>query len=596
MKNSLAITAALLCSAANVCGGNIAKKPNIIFILTDDQGYGDLGCMGNPYIHTPNIDNLERESFSFSDFHSGTTSAPTRAGIMTGKYCNSTGVWHTINGRSLLSLDDQTLPQILNENGYETAMFGKWHLGDNYPYRPHDRGFKEALYHGGGGVGQTPDAWENNYFDDTYFRNGVKEKTSGYCTDVWFEEAISFIDKNKENPFFCYISTNAPHGPFNVEKKYADLYAGNPNVPNPNFYGMITNIDENVGKLMDYLSSRKLLDNTIVIYMTDNGTGGGAQFDEEGNLVKGFNAYMSGKKGSRYEGGHRVPFIMRVPGRVPRKIYSLSCHIDILPTFLELCGLEEKIPSGIDGQSLLSLMEKDEESERYVFADNQRKEYLKKGRSNCVMYKKWRLLNGQNLYNVLSDPLQRVDLAERYPEMVKKMKEQYDLWWERSSMKRAEKFEAIPVGDINEPYVLLYCHDLHNDKSGHPAWNQTLVRAAGDNSGYWALDVKKTGKYRVSLYRWTPDANLKLNEAAPAKEETWGNVVEYNEGVAIRDFESVEVLLNHELVQKKKVNDKKMCVEVTMNLKEGPCFLQADFIRKTGKRLSAYYVTVEPIK
>lgn len=216
-KNSL-LTIALL--GISIPTHVFGQKPNIIFILTDDQGYGDLACHGNSWIKTPHLDKLYSESIRFTNFHVGTTSAPTRAGLMSGKYCNKVGVWHTINGREMLSEDVEILPELLKEAGYQTGIFGKWHLGDSYPFRPQDRGFDEVLIHGGGGVGQQPDYWNNDYFDDTYFHNGNPEKFSGYCTDIWFSEAIKFIRNNKRRPFFCYIPTNAPHSPFHVEEKY----------------------------------------------------------------------------------------------------------------------------------------------------------------------------------------------------------------------------------------------------------------------------------------------------------------------------------------------------------------------------------------
>ena len=200
------------------------KKPNIVFVLTDDQGYPPLGCHGHPFIKTPTLDNFSNEAINFSQFHSGTTCAPTRAGLMTGHYCNSTGVWHTIGGRSLLRKDEWSLADALTKQGYVTGMFGKWHLGDDYPYRPQDRGFKKVICHGGGGISQQADWWGNDYFDDVYFEDGIPKSFIGYCTDVFFKEGIKFIKKNKSKSFFCYISTNAPHSPFNVEKKYRDLY------------------------------------------------------------------------------------------------------------------------------------------------------------------------------------------------------------------------------------------------------------------------------------------------------------------------------------------------------------------------------------
>jgi arylsulfatase A-like enzyme len=200
---------------------NQGKPPNVVLVVTDDQGYGDLGCHGNPILRTPNLDALYRQSVRLTDFHVGPTCAPTRASLMTGRYCNRTGVWHTIMGRSLLRRDEVTMADVFAAGGYRTGIFGKWHLGDNYPFRPQDRGFHEVLVHGGGGVGQTPDTWGNDYFDDTYLHNGTPEKFSGYCTDVWFDGAMRFIEANRDRPFFAYLATNAPHSPYNVSERYS---------------------------------------------------------------------------------------------------------------------------------------------------------------------------------------------------------------------------------------------------------------------------------------------------------------------------------------------------------------------------------------
>ena len=569
------------------------KKFNIVYILTDDQGYGDLACMGNPYIHTPNIDNLYREGFSFADFHSGTTSAPTRSGLMSGRYCNTVGVWHTVRGRSLLTLEEKTMPELFSQAGYETGMFGKWHLGDYYPYRPHERGFKEAYYHGGGGVTQIPDPWGNDYFDDTYYHNGEQVKTEGYCTDFWFNKAMSFIDQCNDKPFFCYIATNAPHGPLNVEKKYADAYNGNKDITSPRFYGMVTNIDDNIGKLMAFLKEKQLLDNTIVVFMTDNGTAGGANFDKEGNLTKGYNAGMRGKKSSPYEGGHRVPFIVRVPNKQPKVIYSLSAYVDIMPTFLDLCGLSEYIPNDIDGQSLVSKMDNDVETDRYVFADTQRQEFLEKYRLSCVMYKKWRLVNGKELYQVVRDPGQQNDLAKKYPELVSKMQAEYEQWWDKTSI-RGNSYERIIIGDELSKKVLLFSHDLHQD-NGDVAFSQMQVRQAGNNLGKWALNVKEAGRYRITMYRWHPDCNLKMNDSIKLVPATWGYVDREVAGVAITDWKKAEILVDDVLKKSARVNMNKKNISLTVDLKAGEQFLRADFINPEGKRTSAYYATIEKL-
>lgn len=226
MKQTLLLTAcvALSCNAKKLIADEISNKLNVILIMTDDQGYGDVGFTGNPYIKTPNLDKFASESCCFTNFHTATTSAPTRSGMMTGKYCNEVGVWHTIQGRSILEKQHVTIAEIFKGNGYKTGLFGKWHLGDNAPFRPGDRGFDKALWHKGGGVGQTPDYWLNDYFDDTYFNEEDKAvKQKGYCTDVFFGKAIEFVKENKDKPFFCCITPNAPHGPYHVSEKYAKL-------------------------------------------------------------------------------------------------------------------------------------------------------------------------------------------------------------------------------------------------------------------------------------------------------------------------------------------------------------------------------------
>lgn len=218
------ITLSCTSGTKNTSTSKKTKQPNVIIVITDDQGYGDIGAHGNTFVKTPALDKFHDESVRLTDFHVGPTCAPSRSGLMTGKYANRVGVWHTIGGVSILRKDEVTMADVFKENGYETAMFGKWHLGDSYPSRPQDKGFKYTIAHGGGGVGQTPDYWENDYFDDTYLKNGVPTKYKGYCTDVWFDEAIKYIEEKKDEPFFAYISTNAPHLPYNVSEDYYNKY------------------------------------------------------------------------------------------------------------------------------------------------------------------------------------------------------------------------------------------------------------------------------------------------------------------------------------------------------------------------------------
>src|SRR5690606_15740514 len=317
------------------------RPPNVILVITDDQGYGDIAYHGNKIIKTPNLDRFFSQSLRATNFHVSPTCAPTRGALMTGRYTNRVGTWHTIAGRSLLFEDETLLPQVFAQNGYATGMFGKWHLGDNYPFRPEDRGFQEVVRHGGGGVKQGPDYWGNNYFDDTYWHNGTPQKYEGYVTDVFFEESLKFIENNRDRPFFLYLATNAPHSPYHVPEKYYRLYEDEENLLDgqKRFYGMITNIDDNFGRLLEQLEKLEIADHTILIFMTDNGTAEG--YVERENAVYGFNAGMRGRKGSEYDGGHRVPFAIRWPAGLPgdRNLDQLLAHIDVLPTLVDLAGL-----------------------------------------------------------------------------------------------------------------------------------------------------------------------------------------------------------------------------------------------------------------
>ncbi|MEO0341214.1 MAG: arylsulfatase, partial [Bacteroidota bacterium] len=430
------------------CSSTNQERPNVILIITDDQGYGDIGAHGNPLIKTPHMDQLYAESIRFTNFHVSPTCSPTRAALMTGRYTNRTGAWHTIGGWSLLRSNEKTLGNLFSEGGYVTGAFGKWHLGDNYPFRAKDRGFQSTVVHGGGGVQQTPDYWGNDYFDDTYFYNGKPKQYEGYCTDVFFDEAMSFIRQSKDQPFFCYISTNAPHSPFNVPPSYLDLYEGIPDTILANdqkrFYGMISNIDENIGRLRASLVEQNIADNTLLIFMSDNGTAAGYR-SREGRTM-GFNSNMRGTKNSPYEGGHRVPFyVYWKDGKVVggKDISTLAAHIDIMPTLAEWCKL--KLPENhlpIDGRSLVPLVEGNnlELKNRILITDSQRKQVPEKWTKTAVMSRNWRLVNGEELYNLDNDPGQEFNLFKDQKMLVDTLREAYDDWW--SSME--ETFQQEP--------------------------------------------------------------------------------------------------------------------------------------------------------
>ena len=343
-------------TALTLLAGVVAQRPNVVLVITDDQGYGDVAAHGNEMIRTPNLDALHADSVRLTDYHVDPTCSPTRSALMSGRYSTRTGVWHTIMGRSLMAANETTLAERFAANGYRTAMFGKWHLGDNAPCRPQDQGFEHVVWHHGGGVGQGPDYWGNDYFDDTYEVNGEWRAFDGYCTDVWFEQAADFISREDARPFFVYLSTNAPHGPYLVDPSYSAPYERDGVAKTMSkFYGMITNIDENVGRLRELLSDLDLADDTVFVFTTDNGTAAGdrRRGDEPGEWP-GYNAGMRGKKGSEYDGGHRVPFFVYWPkGGVSggRDVDALAAHVDVMPTLTELCGLQATPAVDGDGVS-----------------------------------------------------------------------------------------------------------------------------------------------------------------------------------------------------------------------------------------------------
>ena len=571
MKHALATFSTLAALASTA----LAQRPNVVLVITDDQGYGDLGAHGNAMIRTPHLDALHEESVRLTDYHVDPTCSPTRSALMSGRYSTRTGVWHTIMGRSLMAAEEVTLAERFAANGYRTGMFGKWHLGDNAPCRPQDQGFEHVVWHHGGGVGQGPDYWGNDYFDDTYEVNGAWRAFDGYCTDVWFEQATEFITREDARPFFVYLSTNAPHGPYLVDPSYSDPYerAGVPKTM-AKFYGMITNIDENVGKLRQLLEDTGLADNTVFVFTTDNGTaaGAGKRGNEEGDW-RGFNAGMRGKKGSEYDGGHRVPFFVRWPkGGVGggRDIGALAAHVDVMPTLTELCGLKPEPAAPGDGASFAGALRGAEPAPLYgrtLFVHSQRVEHPRKWRKSAVMTQRWRLVNGAQLFDIQLDPGQREDVADANPETVAQLRAAYEEWW-RSLEPTFDDYVRIALGGAQNPTHLM-SHDWHTEDKGTP-WHQNHVRNGYVSNGPWAVDVAVPGRYRVTLRRW------------PAAEDRAMGCVR------------ASLKLGAMRVQKVlKAADREATFEV--ELPAGPALLLTTLLREDGKEHGAYFAEVARI-
>ncbi len=573
-------------------------KPNIVLVMTDDQGYGDVAAHGNPVIKTPHIDKLAGESLNLQDYHVAPTCSPTRAAFLTGHWTNRTGVWHTINGRSMLRENEVTLGALLQGTGYTTGMFGKWHLGDNYPYRPEDRGFEEVYRHGGGGVGQTPDVWDNAYFDGSYFHNGKIESAKGFCTDVFFEQANQFIRRSsaEDKPFFAYICTNAPHGPLHCPQKYLDLYKDQSDGIAA-FFGMITNIDDNVGKTRALLNELGEEEDTLFIFTTDNGTAGGANI---------FNAGMRGKKGSAYDGGHRVPFMVHWPKggmKAHREIKTLTHAVDIVPTLLDYA--EAATPEGLkfDGLSLKPLFEGAAWSDRFMVTDSQRVRDPIKWKDSAVMSEEFRLIKGEQLYQINTDPGQEKDVAKEFPEQVGKMRAFYESWWADIEPSFAETTEIV-LGHSDHPVVSMTAHDWIQ-KAG-PPWNQRQIRDGmkpklrkrGPNAkplkheGHWAVKVVTAGKYRVSVSRWPAEAGKAITAAVPAGADVPGTTRAFRAtpGEAIAATSAV-LRVDDQVIESKPVSADAQAVTFEMSLKEGSHRLSPIFETEHGEE-GAYYTVV----
>ncbi|MFC5051368.1 arylsulfatase [Rubritalea spongiae] len=440
---------ALATSSLSIAKGLSGSRPNIIVVMTDDQGYGDLSCHGHPYIKTPNIDQLREQSTRFEDFHVSSSCAPTRAALMAGVHPFKVGVTHTIFHRDRMALDKKIMPQVLGEAGYATGIFGKWHLGDKDPYQPHMRGFDESLIHGGGIAGSSGIRSNGSYKDMLIRHNGRFVQTHGFCTDVFFGHAMQWMKQqhDAQKPFLACIFPNAPHGPWSAPEEYKKLYDG---IEDPTaaskagFFAMISNIDDNMGLLMKNLEAWGMADNTILIFMTDNGSVASSVY----------NAGMKGGKTNVHEGGSRVPFFIRLPDKIKagRDIDTLARHYDLLPTFADLAGVDVSTLE-TDGRSLLPLIEnpaapwekrltffhtgrwgnpesKHEKHRRNPGADNNK--FL----NFAIRDEQWRLTVNKGmekdleLYAIKADPGEQTNLAQQNPELISILMESYGAWWD----------------------------------------------------------------------------------------------------------------------------------------------------------------------
>ncbi len=494
------------------------SQPNIVLCMTDDQGFGDLGFHCNPMIRTPVLDRLAAASVRFNNFYVSPVCAPTRASLMTGRYSLRTGVYDTYNGGAIMASKETTLAEILREEGYRTSIFGKWHLGDNYPFRPQDQGFEESLVHRGGGIGQVGDVknyfeFDRSYFDPLLWENGVPVQTRGYCSDVYTDAAIEFIEKHREEPFFVYLSFNAPHTPLQVPEEFLRIYADKDpaeaayprqgrSLPEMSdlerdaarrVYAMVSNIDQNLGRLFESLRSLELDSNTVVIFLTDNGP-----------QQLRYTAGLRGRKGSVYEGGIRVPCFMRIPWLTPGPagIDVPAAHIDILPTILSLCGIPLPRQLQIDGRSLVPLIQGRRVSwaERPLFFHWQRgfpelyhNIAVRKGRYKLVGHAPHTAgVEDLELFDLQKDPYEKEDLRTSNPAKARELKQELDLWY--SDIMESPHLKEPPrihLGSPHEDPVLLNRNDAKGDEG---IWAQDRIH------GYWDVQIENDNFYNFTFF------------------------------------------------------------------------------------------------
>ena len=439
-------------------------------------------------------------------------------------------------------------------------------------------------------MGQIPDFWGNDYFDDTYFHNGKPKQFSGYCTDVFFREAMSFITTHRERPFFVYITTNAPHGPYRVPEKYSEPYAKSASVDAElaKFYGMITNIDENVGRLRELLDKLELSDNTILIFMTDNGTARGAVFTDprgnDGKLTSGYNAGMRGRKGSPYEGGHRVPGFIHWPAgklRGGRGIDQVTAHLDLFPTLVELCGLERPAGVEFDGRSLVPLLKQQTNDwQRTLFVHHQELPFPEQWRFGCVLRQPWRLIvrnvedSGRRveLYDIVRDPGQQNNVADQHSEVVDQLRAAYESWWSDIS-RRFHEDARIVIGSKQANPSQLTCFEWHGSRRW---WQEAILSGFMDNSS-WPVEVDRPGSYSITLRRWPEEADQPIT--APV-----------DGGKKIRAVKARLSIGGTDVSKALEENAK--AVEFNVDLTATKTRLQTWFVDEAGDSRGAYYVTV----
>jgi arylsulfatase len=567
-------------------------KPNVLIVMTDDQGLGDFSFTGNPVLKTPNLDEFARQSVRLTDFHVAPMCSPTRGQLLTGLAALRNGATSVTAGRTFLRPGLATLPEVFARDGYRTGLFGKWHLGDSYPHRPIDKGFHESVYHLGWGQLHSTPEFDWPLIDGRYFHNGEEKRYAGHCTDFWFDSAMAWMKecRDRGESFLCYLPTNAPHAPHIDLDEFIEPYRGKGPA---GFFGMIAHVDRRFDDLQRFLADERLRDNTIVIFMTDNGGTSG---------VNTFNAGLRAGKTTYYDGGHRVPCWIRWPnGRLgePRDIGVPTQNTDLLPTLAELCGVEPPPSNPADapyrGVSLARLLRGSGDAGNDTLAD--RKLVVQYGQipkkfDSCVIWGKWRLVKGTDLFDTVADRAQKTDVAAEYPDVVREMRDYYERWW--SGLEPTlNDFVPISIGAPQQPVVEL----TSGDWEGIYADNSGYVREAvgGPTGGHWHIFVEQPGDYEFTLRRWPEQTGAALGDKYDVSPRSPANKAN-PKTVAFPMIARGRLEIAG--VQATVAADPKSraAVAIAKNLPRGKTTLKAWFADAAGKDLcGAFFVTVRKV-
>ena len=560
----------------------LAQQPNVIMIMTDDTG-NNIGYQGNPYVTTPHIDSLATEGVSLSNFHQMPMCTASRAGLMSGQYAEHTGAWRTSLGRTMMRGDVYTIAEAFRDNGYATGHYGKWHLGDNWPMAPQDQGFNDVVGLRCGGIGQIADYWGNDYFDDTYYRNGKPEKFEGYCTDVFFNETMRFIREKKDEPFFIYLAPNITHLPLKVAEKYSKKHVDNGiDEKLAILYGMIDNLDENMGRLLACLRETGVDEKTIILMTTDDGVQGAAV----SRTPDYWNMGMRGKKGSQEEGGHRVFSYLRwtggnigTPGVNNETLISIQ---DVYPTMLDLCGLPMPRNVEFSGRSfkpyLTSPLNPEEDDRPIFFYYYNPKKIDQRENQTCVIWKNWRLIANTQLYDISKDKMQENDVAVDYPEVVKKLQAEFDAYHASGKPLIQEPVRFI-IGDPRALVQELTSQDVYwtQDISGGQAFGQGDCEKLEQAHGPYKVTIAHDGKYTFTLSRYPLYTGMTFGEG--------------HRSVGTFHIEKVRMSLAGQTVEKA-VTPEDTHASFTLDLKAGDTDLDTALVGD-GYDGVAYFVTIE---